>query len=154
MSRREPFPFASTRAVRDACLCFHTHRAARALAREFDDVFRPLGVTNGQFSILNAMNRAEPASIGEIAEFLAMDRTTLTAACKPLLRKGWISARMDPRDRRKQRVALTGSGHAILRKAFEVWHRTHKAIEADLTKVDQLRAGLEAVVLRRSATRD
>lgn len=148
MSRREPFPFASTRAVRDVCLCFHANRAARALAREFDDVFRPLGITSGQFSILNALNRAEPASIGEAAKFLVMDRTTLTAALKPLLRNGLISAHADPQDKRKQRIALTEAGHDRLRKSFDLWRRAHKKIEAELPRIDQLRIGLEVLAQR------
>ena len=47
-------------AVRDACLCLHVQRAARALARRFDEVFRPLDLTNGQFSLLMSLNRPEP----------------------------------------------------------------------------------------------
>ena len=47
--------------MRDHCLCLHAQRAARALARRFDAAFRPLGLTSGQFSLLNV---AEPAGAG------------------------------------------------------------------------------------------
>ncbi|HXB52191.1 MAG TPA: hypothetical protein VNU69_05460, partial [Rhizomicrobium sp.] len=70
-------PFATTLEVRDACLCMHVQRAARALARHFDEAFRALNLTNGQFSLLMSLNRPEPAAMGAVAEFLAMDRTTL-----------------------------------------------------------------------------
>src|SRR5215217_7749083 len=72
-----PVPFAVTLTVRDTCLCLHVQRAARALARRFDDALRPLGLTNGQFSLLMSLNRPKPSGIGSVAALLAMDRTTL-----------------------------------------------------------------------------
>ena len=56
-------PLAATHLVRDNCLCLHVHRAARALARRFDDVLRPLDLTNGQFSLLMSLNRPEPPTL-------------------------------------------------------------------------------------------
>ena len=53
----------------------------------FDDALRPLNLTNGQFSLMMSLNRPKPASIGSVAHLLAMDRTTLTAAVKPLVRR-------------------------------------------------------------------
>ena len=51
-----------------------------------DDAFRPLGLTNGQFSLMMSLNSPEPANFGSVAAVLSMDRTTLTAALKPLLK--------------------------------------------------------------------
>jgi DNA-binding MarR family transcriptional regulator len=34
-----------------------------------------------------SLNRAEPPAMGAVAAFLAMDRTTLSAALKPLVRR-------------------------------------------------------------------
>lgn len=85
-------PFETTIEVRDRCLCLHAQRAARALARRFDAALRPVGLTNGQFSLLMSLNRPAPPTIAEIAEVLAMDRTTITAALKPLERDGLVTA--------------------------------------------------------------
>jgi hypothetical protein len=52
-------PYETTLLVRDCCLCLHVQRAARALARRFDDAFRPLDLTNGQFSLLMSLNRRD-----------------------------------------------------------------------------------------------
>ena len=82
-------PLGATHEVRDACLCLHVQRAARALARRFDAVLAPLGLTQGQFSLLMSLNRPQPPSIGSVAALLAMDRTTLTANLKPLERRHW-----------------------------------------------------------------
>jgi hypothetical protein len=58
-----------------ACV-LHVQRAARALARRFDDALRPLGLTNGQFSLMMSLNRPQPPGMGDVASLLAMDRTT------------------------------------------------------------------------------
>src|SRR5579875_2598039 len=98
MSKR--VPFETTLEVRDCCLCLHAQRAARALARRFDEVLRPFGLTNQQFSLLMALNRPEAPTMAPVAELLAMDRTTLTAALKPLRRRGLLAVEADPRDKR------------------------------------------------------
>ena len=72
MSNRQSIPFETTHLVRDTCLCLHTQRAARALARRFDEALRPVGLTNGQFSLLMSLNRPQPATMGSVASLLAM----------------------------------------------------------------------------------
>jgi DNA-binding MarR family transcriptional regulator len=133
--------------VRDHCLCLHAQRAARALARRFDEAFRPLGLTSGQFSLMMALNRTEPPTMGGIAALLAMDRTTLTAALKPLERRGLVEVTPSPRDRRRRVMTLTPSGRALLAKAVPVWVEAHGDVERLLPAggAEILRAGLNAV---------
>src|ERR1700712_4347731 len=116
-------PFETTLLVRDTCLCLHVQRAARALARRFDLALRPLGLTNGQFSLLMALNRPAPATMRSVAALLAMDRTTLTAALKPLERRGLVEVTVDPADRRGRLLRLTAEGRALLRNAVPIWER-------------------------------
>lgn len=141
------FSFADTLRVRDACLCLHTQRAARAIARAFDAAFRPLGLTSGQFSLLTALNRPKPPTLGEVASLLAMDRTTLTANLKPLQARGLATSLADPDDRRARRLGLTEAGHALLAVAGPVWDATHGRIEAEAPGVDfdRLRGELRAL---------
>lgn len=145
-------PFETTLHVRDACLCLHTQRAARRLARLFDDALRPVGLTSGQFSLLNALNRPEPPSIGQVARLLAMDRTTLTAALKPLERNGFVTVTPDPRDGRNRLLRLTGAGRQVLASAVLLWRNLHEAIEADLLQVkpDELRSALNGLAQSRT----
>jgi DNA-binding MarR family transcriptional regulator len=117
-------------------LCLHVQRAARMVARRFDDALRPLGLTNGQFSLLTSLNRAEPATIGSTATLLAMDRTTLTAALKPLQRAGFVEVRVDPADRRSRRLLLTRAGKSLLASALPIWKRTHAQLEGLLDGAD------------------
>jgi len=142
MSKR--ISFDTTLQVRDTCLCLHAQRAARALARRFDEALRPVGLTNGQFSLLMSLNRPQPPAIAPVAQLLAMDRTTLTAALKPLQRDGLVKIEPDPADRRNRLLKLTDQGHAVLARAMPIWRRTHAEIEAQLggLDVDVLREGL------------
>ena len=75
-------PFSITIVVRDTRLCLDTQRAARAFARRFDGALRPVGLTNGQFSLLMSLNRQQHGD-GPVAKLLAMDRTTLTVVAVP-----------------------------------------------------------------------
>lgn len=113
------------------------------MARCFDDALRPVDLTNGQFSLLMSLNRPEPPAMGEVAELLAMDRTTLTAMLKPLQRRGLVKVGVDPADKRSRRPALTGKGQALLAKAVPIWQRTHAELEENLRGGgDRLRADL------------
>src|SRR5437016_9352017 len=114
MSNPAWVPFDTTIEVRNACLCLHLQRAARAVARRFDAALRPLGLTSGQFSLLMSLNRPDPATIGSVAALLAMDRTTLTANLKPLERRGLVGVSIDPADRRGRHLTLTPPGRALL----------------------------------------
>ena len=100
MSNPSRIPFETTLLVRDTCVCLHLQRAARTTARRFDEALRPLGLTSGQFSLMMSLNRPDPPAMGSIATLLAMDRTTLTAALKPLERRGLLEVRPDPKDKR------------------------------------------------------
>ena len=123
-------PFETTLLVRDSCLCLHVQRAARALARRFDDALRPLGLTNGQFSLMMSLNRPEPPNMAVVASLLAMDRTTLTAVLKPLQRRRLIKVTADVRDRRSRLMTLTAKGRSVLVRAIPVWQSTHLEVEA------------------------
>ena len=139
--------YAATLHIKDSCLCLHAQRAARALARRFDDALRPVGLTNSQFSLLNALNRPSPATMGDVARLLGADRTTLTAALKVLEREGLTLTRADPADQRARRIALTAAGHSRLAAALPIWTAEHAALEAglDTDQPAQLRRGLNAL---------
>src|SRR5262249_13312183 len=113
MSKAADTPFSTTLHIRDHCLCLHVQRAARMVARRFDEALRPLELPNGQFSLLTSLNRPQPARMGSVATLLAMDRTTLTAALKPLERRGLVAIAIDPEDRRSRILTLTRAGHAL-----------------------------------------
>jgi DNA-binding MarR family transcriptional regulator len=146
MSKKKNLPYEVARMVGGACLCLHVQRAARVLARRFDDAFRALDLTNNQFSLLMSLNRPEPPNVGWVSAMLAMDRTTVTANLKVLERRGLVIVSVDPADKRGRRLALTPAGRELLVRALPIWKRTHAAIERGLAPSDpgRLRADLKA----------
>jgi DNA-binding MarR family transcriptional regulator len=149
MSKGDALPFAITHKVRDRCICLHVQRAARAVARRFDEALRPLGLTNGQFSMLMSLNRPDAARMAEVAEVLVMDRTTLTAALKLLERRGLVKVLVDAEDKRSRRLVLTPAGRKLLMDALPVWKREHALIERHVAKfdsnLDRMRADLRVL---------
>ncbi|HHZ07942.1 MAG TPA: winged helix-turn-helix transcriptional regulator [Rhizobiales bacterium] len=147
MSKAESLSYATTIEVRDNCLCLHVQRAARALARLFDEAFRPVGITHGQFSLLMSLNRPQPARIREVSSLLAMDRTTLTANLKPLERRGLVEVAADPSDRRGRLLTLTPAGRDLLAAAMPLWRRTQESAATLITRGarDELLADLRAL---------
>ena len=141
MSSRNQISHATTLMVRDTCMCLHLQRAARAVARRFDAAMRPHGLTNGQFSLLMSLNRPEPPPMKAVSALLAMDRTTLTAALKPLERRGLVVIEQDEEDKRSRLLILTPAGHRLLAEAFPIWEQTHAEIEKPFPpgEVDRLR---------------
>lgn len=125
-----------TRHVRDNCLCFHLQRAARSVARRFDEAFRPLGLTSGQYTLLMSLNRERPPTISQVSADLAMDRTTLTANLKPLERRGLVQVTVDSDDRRSRRLSLTPDGRRLLVQAIPLWEETLAEIRRVLSEPD------------------
>jgi DNA-binding MarR family transcriptional regulator len=101
-----------------------------------------VGLTNQQSSLLMALNRPEPPSMGPVAELPAMDRTTLTAALKPLERRGLLRVEPSPTDGRARILVLTTAGRET--PAVSIWQETHAAVEERLVglELDALRTAL------------
>lgn len=138
--------YEKTLEVRDTCLCLHVQRAARALARRFDDALRPAGLTHGQFSMMNALNRPDPATMPQLVSLLGMDRTTLTVALKVLEHRRLVRVSVNTDDARARDLSLTSKGHATLARALPLWVATHAIVEAELAPAEPAR-------LRRSLAR-
>lgn len=127
------------------CLCRHIQRAGRIIGRRFDEAFRSLGINNWQFSVLVALRQFPSPTIGELAEGLGMDRTTLTKNLKPLSRRELLRVSTDEHDARARRITLTAAGEEILASAGEGWHRAQRAVTAGIPpeELAQLTSSLE-----------
>lgn len=147
LSQAPPLSLETVVRIRDSCLCLHAQRAARALARRFDAALKPAGLNNGQFSLMVALSRPAPWNLGELAELLAMDRTTLTAKLKRLERRGLVETRVDEADRRGRKLTLTDAGRTLIAGAVPLWEAAHAQAERKVPggAHERLRAGLVAL---------
>lgn len=125
-------PLATVHEIRDRCLCLATQRAARRLAQRFDRLFAPLGITNGQFSMLVALSGGWKPRLGELAAFLAMDSATMTAAVRVLEKKGLVQIRKDEDDARVRRPVLTDEGRETVAKAVPLWRAEHASLDIEI----------------------
>lgn len=129
-------PLPDARTIADTCLCLSVRRAARAVSRRYDEAFRDLGLTSGQFSVLVAIAEGRGQGMVSLAEALGMDRTTLTAALKPLQRDGLVAAHEDEADRRSRHHRLTRRGRRILEDATTAWVGVQRALARHAPGVD------------------
>ena len=85
--------------------------------------------------------------MGPVASLLAMDRTTLTAALKPLERRGLVRVSPDLSDRRSRILILTEQGKELLASALPVWKSTHEELEKEAPGLnfDKLRKDLRSI---------
>jgi DNA-binding MarR family transcriptional regulator len=130
-----------------ACVCLGVQRAARGVARRYDEALKPLGLTSGQFSILSSLLREGSEPIGVLAALLGQERTTLTRNLRPLEAAGWIETKPDAKDARVRRVRLTDKGRELLRAAIPVWRAAQHDSSARLGEAgwDALRPLLRAL---------
>jgi DNA-binding MarR family transcriptional regulator len=114
------------------CVMFNLRRAARLVARRYEDILKPTGLKSGQFSLLVALNQRPKTPLGALANGLGMERTTLTRNLQPLLRRGLVNSDVAPNDARVKMLSLTPDGKSLLQSALPLWK------QAQATSFDRL----------------
>jgi DNA-binding MarR family transcriptional regulator len=102
------------------CHCLAARRRARAITRHFETALRRHGLRATQFSILAALALARPMPMGELAELLGLERTTLTRSATLLERNGWVRTDRSA-DGRERPLRLTAAGRRKLESAYPSW---------------------------------
>jgi DNA-binding MarR family transcriptional regulator len=104
------------------CMCASFRRTSRALSQHYDESLRPLGLTNTQFSILQALSLTGEAPQGKLGRILAMDSTTLTRTLEIMCQNGWVAKRQG-KDRRERRLHLASAGREQFKRALPHWEK-------------------------------
>lgn len=110
------------------CLCLAARRAARTITREFDQALRPHGLRATQFTLLAALQLAGPQAIGELAELLSTERTTLTRNLGVAERHGWATMRTSHADARSRVASITPKGLRVLTAALPAWRAAQQRL--------------------------
>lgn len=142
--------FQSRSSVNSGCFGLNIQRAARVVAKKFDDAFRPLGINHWQFAMLMALNVPNGLSVNELARSLVVDRTTITANVKPLERAGLLTVRVDQEDARSRRIELTPNGGAVVNAAFPIWEEVNCSIGNSLrdSMGQEILDGLASIIVK------
>ncbi|GAB3279866.1 MarR family winged helix-turn-helix transcriptional regulator [Parahaliea aestuarii] len=126
--------------VYDNCACYRARALARRLTRDYDEALKPLGLKITQFTVLAVIQGFQPHSISQMAERLAMERTSLVRTLDLMARNGWIT--VGPEGFRRERsMQLTAEGVALLERALPIWKAAQQRFEArvDATRWQQFK---------------
>jgi DNA-binding MarR family transcriptional regulator len=113
-----------------ACNCFASRKAARLITKMYEDHLSRVDLTSTQFSILVYVDEAKAASMKDLVEAMAMERTSVIRALQPLERDGFVAIGPHERDARRNVVRLTDAGRAKLAEAMPLWQAAQAAFEA------------------------
>ena len=113
------------------CACFNLRKASRMMAQVYDHYLQPSGLTNTQFSLLVVASKHNPISITELADQLAMERTTLTRNLQLVKRAGLVQVRAG-RNARTKDVQVTANGRKALEKALPLWEQAQSKVVESL----------------------
>jgi DNA-binding MarR family transcriptional regulator len=115
------------------CNCSSLRSATRALSLAYDEVLRPSGLRMTQFSILARASAVGEMPLSELADLMAMDRTTLGRNLQPLEREDLIQINVGA-DRRERLVSITANGRKTLLRAMPLWEDVHRRFEQKVGK--------------------
>ena len=101
-----PFPL-------DQQLCFALYSASMAIGRAYKPMLDALGLTYPQYLVLHALWEKDGRTIGEIADRLGLESSTITPLVKRLESAGLLARARNPDDERQVLVSLTPRGHDI-----------------------------------------
>jgi DNA-binding MarR family transcriptional regulator len=131
------------------CLCFRARRVSRLITRMYDEALRPLGIQATQLTLLNAITLfgERGATMGRLADVLAMDQTTLSRNLRPLASGGLLRVAPLESDRRVRVATLTGAGRRMVADALPLWEQAHDRVVAALggTAAGELRDRFDQV---------
>jgi DNA-binding MarR family transcriptional regulator len=112
-------------ACRD-CACSAARRKSRELTRFYERAMRGSGLRASQFTLLSTLIQTGPMPATRLADFLGLERTTLTRNLRPLARDGLVVIE-EGVDRRVHEVAIAAKGEEAARRAFPAWRKAQEA---------------------------
>jgi DNA-binding MarR family transcriptional regulator len=113
----------------DALTGLHLRLAQTAVQRLLVEILEPLEVTQKQVAVLWLVSANPGVSQIQLATTLAMDRATMMAIVDRLDSRGLIVRQRSKVDRRRQELALTPEGEALLTAAKTLVAEHERRIE-------------------------
>jgi DNA-binding MarR family transcriptional regulator len=110
------------------CLGLASRGASRAISQVYDRHVRPYGLRATQFSLLSMLILRGKTPIGILADFLRMDRTTLTRNVALMEKQGWVEITTDETDARSHVVAITRAGEKLAHQALPGWKKAQAEV--------------------------
>jgi DNA-binding MarR family transcriptional regulator len=115
----------------DPCLCTSLRQAALAVTQIYDEALEPSGLKITMFRLLRRISDAGQPTISELARIVDLDRSTLGRNLKVLERLGYVQL-AGGQDERSKIVVLTARGRTRFEKAFPLWEKAQRSMQARL----------------------
>ena len=120
----------------------NTVRTADLLFARIGRLLRPLGVSAAGGLVLGLLRDHGPMSPSELGERLIVTRATVTGVVDSLARRGLVTRRPDPRDRRRAVIEISAKGRRTLHQVRATVHRNEREWLSALSD-DELRAYID-----------
>ena len=130
MAKAGPLTQTELHEVAFGCACLGVRRTARSVTRLYDDALGPSGLTITQMSLLVAAELAGSATVGQLADVLGLERTTVTRDLRPLRDRRLVDIGVGE-DRRARAIALTDAGREALADALPRWRSAQEKVMGD-----------------------
>ena len=109
------------------CACFNVRKSARVLTKHYDDALQSLELKPTQFTILAVLSGVDAITVTDLADYMILDRTTLTRNLRPLEKQEMIQTGTGE-DRRTRMISLTKKGLNKLEAAIPLWKQAQKEV--------------------------
>lgn len=109
------------------CAAYNLRRAARLVTQAYDQALKPTGLKITQVSLLVSFTMVPDSNMAQQAQWLGMDRTTLSRNLRVLERKGLVDLEQG-QDRREQKVRVTPAGQKALKQAYPLWLKAQERV--------------------------
>ncbi|MGH3401979.1 MAG: MarR family winged helix-turn-helix transcriptional regulator [Streptosporangiaceae bacterium] len=113
--------------ISSKCVCTALRMTTRTVKSAYDQELAPAGLTQTSYTILSRLEDEGPFAISELADRLAMDRTTCSRELRPLLTAGHAEQAVG-QDRRQRIITLTPAGRRQLEIARPRWQTAQQKI--------------------------
>jgi DNA-binding MarR family transcriptional regulator len=129
---RGEFPLDLTSYVFHLFAVVGRHREARLEA-----VLKPLGLNLSRHRALSVISSLEPCTMSVLAEYSAVDRTTLTRTVDQLVDADLVERATPREDRRQVVLTLTESGREACRRSLRAIYGVNRDLLGGLAEDDQ-----------------
>lgn len=110
------------------CACTMLRRVTRAVTATYDKALEPSGLRITQFSVLRMLHRHGPMPVTQLAERVALERSTMGRNLNPLERRGLVRFEIGKVDQRERVAHLTSAGQAAIQLALPHWRETQHRV--------------------------
>jgi len=107
-------------AIPQGCTNLKLRQLMRRVAQHYEMAMVPSGLKATQYSLLSHVLKLGPLRLGDLAQAMWMQPSTLTRNLRPLLDAGWVVMEQGS-DARSRVVRITAEGRAKREEALRCW---------------------------------